>query len=68
MNIANERLLESITLVHIKMLKMEAVCSSSFSGKNKKRFTAPRVLLWLALFLYTLSSAEMLPVECSVAD
>ncbi len=40
MNIASERLLESV----------------------------PRVLLWPALFMYTLPSAEMLPVERSVAD
>jgi hypothetical protein len=47
---------------------MYTVCSSSFSRKNNKELTVPRVLLRPALFLYTLSSAEMLPVECSVAD
>ena len=31
-------------------------------------FTVPRVLLWATLFLCTLFSAEMLPVECSVVD
>ncbi len=57
-----------MTSVHIKMLKMKTVCSSSFSGKNNIELTVPHVLLWPALFLYTLFSAEMLPVECSVAD
>jgi hypothetical protein len=62
------RCLESITSVHIKMLNMQTVCSSVFSGKNNKELTVPCVLLWPALFLFTLPSSEMLPVECSVAD
>jgi hypothetical protein len=33
-----------------------------------QELTVPRVLLWLALFLYTLPSAEMLPEEHSVTD
>jgi hypothetical protein len=41
------------------------LCSSNFSGKNNKELTIPHVLLWPTLFLYTLSSAEMLPVEWS---
>ncbi len=44
------------------------MCSSNFSGKNYKEPTIPRVLLWPTLFLYTLSYAEMLPVEWSVVN
>ncbi len=47
------------------MLEMQTLCSSIFSGKNHKVLTIPCVLLWPTLFLYTLSSAEMLPVEWS---
>ncbi len=38
--------------VHIKMLKMQTVCSSTFSGKNNKELTVSCVLLWSALFLF----------------
>ncbi len=44
------------------------MCGSTFSKKNNKERTVPRVLLWPALFLFSLAFAEMLPVECSVAD
>ena len=65
-NIANKkgffyyRRLELITSVHIRCWKC--------SGEKNKELTIPRVLLWPTLFLYTLSSAEMLPVEWSVVD
>jgi hypothetical protein len=50
------------------MLEMLTLCSSKFSRKDNKELNVPRVLLWPTLFFCTLSSAEMLPVECSVVN
>jgi hypothetical protein len=56
------RRLEIITSSQHKMLKMQTMCSSSFSGKEQG-LTVPRVLLWPTSFV-----TEMLPVECGVAE
>jgi hypothetical protein len=45
-----------------KMLKMQTMCSSDFSGKEQS-LTVPRVLLWPTSFF-----TEVLPVECSIVD
>ncbi len=47
---------------------MLTVVKSTDIKKNNKELTIPHVLLWPTLFLCTLSSAEMLPVEWSVFD
>jgi len=55
------RCLELTSRPH-KMLEMQTMCSSDFSGKEQS-LTVPRVLLWPTSFF-----TEVLTIECSGVD